>query len=412
MYDSEPARFDPSRGNHTPRPGPRQESTRSFVFRPDPDPVIRSPHGAGGASRVRSNRRPTAQIGTLPHMGTLEQLLAITRNTFFESIRQPVLLVVLVICTILVVLSNPFSAYTLQDDNKMFVDIGLSTIFMGTAILSAFIASNVLTREIENRTVLTVVSKPVSRPIFVIGKYLGIAAAQTLALLFLTLAFMMVEIHGVQQTVTTPYHQPVIIFGFGSMLLGAGIGIWCNYFYGWVFSSTFLVATTPVLLVSYLLCLFLDHEFATQAPSVSFQGGLWVAAFVLGLGALVLTAIAITASTRLGQVLTLMVTVGFFILGLLSDWLFGRKVDEYAAVFETLEQTGASPTLGMVAWAWLFKVAYSVVPNFQVFWLADAVTQEATIPGDYLAWTIPYGILFIVICLSLAVMLFQRREVG
>ncbi|MCH2160830.1 MAG: ABC transporter permease, partial [Phycisphaerales bacterium] len=190
-------------------------------------------------------------------MGTLEQLLAITRNTFFESIRQPVLLVVLVICTILVVLSNPFSAYTLQDDNKMFVDIGLSTIFMGTAILSAFIASNVLTREIENRTVLTVVSKPVSRPIFVLGKYLGIAAAQTLALLFLTLAFMMVEIHGVQQTVTTPYHLPVILFGFGSMLVGAVIGIWCNYFYAWVFSSTFLVATTPLLLIAYLLCLFL-----------------------------------------------------------------------------------------------------------------------------------------------------------
>ena len=118
-------------------------------------------------------------------MGTFEQLLAITRNTFFESIRQPVLLVVLVISTILVVLSNPFSAYTLQDDNKMFIDIGLSTIFMGGAILSAFIASNVLSREIDNRTVLTVVSKPVSRPIFVLGKFFGVAGAQILALIFL-----------------------------------------------------------------------------------------------------------------------------------------------------------------------------------------------------------------------------------
>ena len=136
MYDSEPARFDPDRANHTPRPGTRQETARSFVFRPGP--LIRSPSGPGGSS-VRSNRRPTAQTGILPHMGTIEQLLAITRNTFFESIRQPVLLVVLVICTVLVVLSNPFSAYTLQDDTKMFVDIGLSTIFMGTAILSALV---------------------------------------------------------------------------------------------------------------------------------------------------------------------------------------------------------------------------------------------------------------------------------
>ena len=121
-------------------------------------------------------------------MATLEQLLAIARNTFFESIRQPVLLVVLVICTILVVLSNPFSAYTMTDDNKMFVDIGLSTVFIGGAILSAFIASNVITREIENRTVLTVVSKPVSRPVFIFGKYVGVCGAQVLAMLKLTVS--------------------------------------------------------------------------------------------------------------------------------------------------------------------------------------------------------------------------------
>ena len=149
-------------------------------------------------------------------MAVFEQLLAIARNTLFESIRQPILLVVLVVCTILVILSNPFSAYTLQDDQRMFVDIGLSTIFIGGAILAAFVASNVLTREIDNRTVLTVVSKPVARPVFVIGKYLGVAGAQVLVIAFLALVFMMVEIHGVQQTVTTPYHLPVILLGFGA----------------------------------------------------------------------------------------------------------------------------------------------------------------------------------------------------
>ncbi|MCH2162372.1 MAG: hypothetical protein MK085_10930, partial [Phycisphaerales bacterium] len=138
---------------------------------------------------------------------------------------------------------------------------------------------------------------------------------------------------------------------------------------------------------------------------VSFQGSLWVAAFVLGLGALVLTAIAIAASTRLGQVLTLLVTVGFFVLGLLSDWLLGRKIEELAATFNTLGT-------GDQVFFWFLKAAYAIVPNFQVFWLADAITQEASIPADYLAWTIPYGLLLIVICLSLAIFLFQRREVG
>lgn len=345
-------------------------------------------------------------------MATLEQLLAIARNTFFESIRQPVLLVVLVVCTILVVLSNPFSAYTLMDDNKMFVDIGLSTIFMGGAILSAFIASNVITREIHNKTVLTVVSKPVSRSIFVLGKYCGVAGAQILAMAFLTLVFMLVEIHGVQQTVTTPYHLPVIFFGSGAIILGAAAGIWCNYFYGWVFSSTFAVLTTPMLLIAYVLALLFNHEFVPQSPEIAFKWNLWIAVFMVVLGELVLTAIAVAASTRFGQIMTLLITIGLFLLGLLSDWIFARRINAMHEVFESLGQTATSPIDGVHLEFWFFKAIYAVVPNFQVFWLADAITQGSRIPVDYLAWTIPYGFLLIVIALCLAVVLFQRREVG
>jgi ABC-type transport system involved in multi-copper enzyme maturation permease subunit len=345
-------------------------------------------------------------------MAVFEQLLAIARNTFFESIRQPVLLVVLVVSTILVVLSNPLSAFTLQDDQRMFVDIGLSTIFMGGAILSAFVASNVLTREIDNRTVLTVVSKPVSRPVFVIGKYLGVAAAQLLVMIFLALVFMMVEIHGVQQTVTTPYHLPVIILGFGAMILAVASGIWCNFFYGYVFSSTFISIGTPLLVVAYGLCLLLGADFTPIPISEQFEGNLWIAVAVLFLGEMVLTAIALAASTRLGQVLTLVTTIGFFILGLLSDWLIARRIARLDELSAALLKAGGEIGLDIQSQYWALKSAYAIVPNFQVFWLADAITQDASIPLEYLAWTIPYGLTLVLVALAVAVMLFQRREVG
>jgi ABC-type transport system involved in multi-copper enzyme maturation permease subunit len=345
-------------------------------------------------------------------MATLEQLLAIARNTFFESIRQPVLLVVLVICTILVVLSNPFSAYTMTDDNKMFVDIGLSTVFIGGAILSAFIASNVITREIENRTVLTVVSKPVSRPVFIFGKYVGVCGAQVLAMLFLSFVFMLVDIHGVQQTVTTPYHLPVILLGFAAVVVGAVAGIWCNFFYGWVFSSTFVVLTTPLLAIAYVLCLIFAHDFATQSPAVSFEGNLWIAVLAVILAQLVLSAIAVAVSTRFSQITTLITTVGFFLLGLLSDWIFARRINALGETFESLGQTTTAPFDGLHVQFWFFQTLHAIVPNFQVFWLADAITQDANIPLDYLAWTLPYGLLMIVIALAIAIILFQRREVG
>ena len=81
-----------------------------------------------------------------------QQLLAITRNTFFESIRQPIMLVVLVAAAVLIVLSNPLSAFTMDENQRMLVDIGLATVFMAGAVLAAFIATNVLGREIENKT--------------------------------------------------------------------------------------------------------------------------------------------------------------------------------------------------------------------------------------------------------------------
>ncbi|MFM7133632.1 MAG: ABC transporter permease, partial [Planctomycetota bacterium] len=137
-------------------------------------------------------------------MTVLEQLLAIARNTFLESIRQPIVLVVFAAATLLVVMSNPFSAWTMQDDQRMFVDIGLSTVFLSTAVLASFIATNVLSREIENRTVLTVVSKPVPRPVLIVGKFVGVSVAMNVTLLALGLVFMLVEVHGTLQTARDP----------------------------------------------------------------------------------------------------------------------------------------------------------------------------------------------------------------
>ncbi|MHC4909040.1 MAG: hypothetical protein ACYTF9_04895, partial [Planctomycetota bacterium] len=59
--------------------------------------------------------------------------------------------------------------------------------------------------------------------------------------------------------------------------------------------------------------------------------------------------------------------------------------------------------------AWL---GYAVVPNFQRLWLADALTQSHVIPTNYVWSSALYGALYIFVALSLAIVLFQRREVG
>jgi ABC-2 type transport system permease protein len=345
-------------------------------------------------------------------MSFLEQLLAIARNTFLESIRQPVVLVVCVAATILIVLSNPFSAWTMQDDQRMFVDIGLSTVFLSTAILASFIATNVLSREIENRTVLTVVSKPVPRPVFIVGKFLGVSLSMGLALAYLGLIFSMVEVHGTLQTVRDPLHLPVIVFGLGALIAAVLAGSWMNYFYGRSFAAWTLSLAVPFLGLAYLLCLFFDAEWNSVPLTAQFELEIWKALLLMSFATLVLNAVAIAASTRLGQVLTLTIVVGIFVLGLLSDWMLGRALTDSTAAIAAAAEAGTAVTTGQRSeWAF-FAFCRAALPNFQVFWLSDALTQKQPIPADYIGFAIPYTLALVTGLLSVATMLFQRREVG
>jgi ABC-2 type transport system permease protein len=376
------------------------------------------------------------------------RIRSIARNTFFESIRQPIVLVVLVAATILLILSNPLSAFTMEDDQRMMIDIGMATVFLCGALLAAFVATGVLTREIENKTALTVISKPVGRPLFVIGKFIGVAGALMLATLYMSFVFLLVELHSVLETVRDPIHLPVLAFGTGAAVIGLAASIWCNYFYGRVFSSTAICLTTPLVALAYFFSLMFNERFQPQPIGTDFKADIWLALFSLMIAILVLTAIAIAASARLGQVMTLCVTLGVLLLGLLSDWLVGRPIKALhdvwlarasaAGLTETVEvfntfilntgevQRSPTPELHEIATVPLTSMAqglerlehgflwvlYSIFPNFQVLWLSDALTQSHRIPMAHVALTGLYGLLCIGVALSLAVILFQRREVG
>lgn len=378
----------------------------------------------------------------------LEQLLAITRNTFFESIRQPIVLVVMVVATVLLILSNTLSAFTMSNDLQMLIDMGLATVFVCGTLLAAFVATGVLTREIENKTVLTVVSKPVGRPLFVIGKFLGVAGAMILATIYMSLVFMLVELHDVIETVRDPIHVPVIAFGVSAVVIGVIVATWSNYFYGKVFSSTVLVVTTPLLALAYGLSLMFRYDFTPMPPGANFKGDLWLGVIALIVAVLVLTAIAIAASARLGQVMTLCVTLGVFLLGLMSDWLIGRPrrlieerwldraiaqgLTEQTEIYREFVMTTGEvkraqtpeivevPQVALASLAEsgeravhaLLGAAQSIVPNLQVLWYSDALTQGHKIPTDVFVMTLVYGALYIGAALALAVILFQRREVG
>ena len=58
------------------------------------------------------------------------------------------------------------------------------------------------------------------------------------------------------------------------------------------------------------------------------------------------------------------------------------------------------------------RTVRAIVPNFQILWLADALTQDRKIPRDYAARAAAYAACLTIGILGLAVALFDRREVG
>ncbi|MDP1663269.1 MAG: hypothetical protein Q8L55_15245, partial [Phycisphaerales bacterium] len=102
----------------------------------------------------------------------------IARTTFLESVRQPITFIIVAMAAILMVLLTAATGFTLSfsesgevsGDNKLLLDFGLATVMALSVLLAGFIATATMSREIENRTVMTIVSKPVPRPALVIGK--------------------------------------------------------------------------------------------------------------------------------------------------------------------------------------------------------------------------------------------------
>ncbi|MEX0776046.1 MAG: hypothetical protein WD042_10090 [Phycisphaeraceae bacterium] len=340
-----------------------------------------------------------------------QQLLTIARNTFLESIRQPVFLVLLFIASLLLgVLGPQLAAYTMDDDNKMMIDMGLSTLLLAGLFMAAFTATGVVSEEVEKKTVLTVISKPVARPIFVLGKYLGVSTALGLAFWIMATVFLLAVRHKVMQTASDAFDLPVIFFGLGAWLVAMIIAAVGNYLYQWVFTSSFITTLAGTATLALLLVLMIDREWHFQSIAFEFtqEGAIGAALLIVMLlvfeAVLLLTAVAIAASTRLGQVMTLLICIAVFVLGLQSHTRLGPEAQQQVMD----NATGVGSVVRLV----LVKIGYWLVPNLQFLWLVDTLPRELNVPLSHVAWLTGYAALQITAVLCLAIALFQSREVG
>ncbi len=320
----------------------------------------------------------------------IKQTLAISNNTYLESIRQPIFTVLTLLVILFMTLGLMISAYTMDDDNKLMTDMGLGFLFFFGLLLAIFTAAGVFNQEIENKTVLTVISKPVSRPAFVAGKFLGVTAAVTTFFWIGTIAFFLACRHKVMQTASDEFDYPVILFGFGGLILSFGLAALGNYLYGWIFTSAVIKLLVIIETFALILVLFISKEWTFQNPLTDVNPQLVIGIVMVLEMILIVTAFALCLATRMGLVMTLMFSMAFTALSLTSDNYLGIHAAKNA----------------------VYNILYRIMPNLRAFWPADNLTQETHMPLHYLGDLSMYAAFIITAILAAAVILFQRREVG
>lgn len=122
----------------------------------------------------------------------MPRLSAIALATFKSELAQPLFMIVMIVGIVGIILSIYIPYNTFGEDIKMLKDSGLTWIRVLCILLAVWGASTTLSEEVEGRTALTVLSKPVKRRSFVIGKFFGIG--WTTALMFIVLGAVLLAV--------------------------------------------------------------------------------------------------------------------------------------------------------------------------------------------------------------------------
>lgn len=103
------------------------------------------------------------------------KILAIALNTFKEAVRDKILYAILIFALFLIGGSAVLAALSIGQEGKIIQDLGLSCISLFGTLIAIFLGIGLVYKEIEKRTLYILISKPIGRGQFILGKYFGLS---------------------------------------------------------------------------------------------------------------------------------------------------------------------------------------------------------------------------------------------
>ncbi len=258
--------------------------------------------------------------------------------TFKEGIRNRTFYGISLLALLLFGASFIISGMIPQDPGKVAVDLALSIVSFSGLLLVLFMGINLLAKDLDKKTIYMVLSRPISRPQYIIGKFLG------MVLLMLSTMFIL------------------SIFSFVSLYL----------------TKTIYLASFQRFSLSLVL---LAIAFTTQ--------------MLLLLSALSFLFASFTSSSFMTLVLTII------------SYIIGQSLSTVKAIVDSPQSIGikvSSVTIKVV------QTAYYLFPNLSLFDIKTQAAHGLSVPLSYVFWTASYGFIYTCIVITIAAIIFRKKE--
>ena len=261
---------------------------------------------------------------------------AIALSCFRESVRDKVLYNLVFFAMLLMASSYLIGQLTAGQDVKIIKDLGLSATSLFGLFIAVFIGIGLVSKEVERRSIYSLLAKPITRTQLVLGKYCGLTLTLAVNVAVMALALYAVLAYmswGVPEPVRSVWDAP---------------------------------ALDPALLKAVLL-IFMEL--------------------------LLVTALALFFSTFSSPMLSAALTFGLYIVG------------HFSGDLRNFEQVVDSPAAAGFA-----RGLYWVLPNLSQFDVKSDVVHGIPVPAGYLAMAGAYDALYIGLLLTIAALVFSRRD--
>jgi ABC-type transport system involved in multi-copper enzyme maturation permease subunit len=167
-------------------------------------------------------------------------IAVIARNTFKEAVRDRVLYLLLFFAAVSILFSRILALLTVGDRVKIIKDVGLASISLFGALMAILIGTGLVYKEIEKRTIFTLLSKPLRRYEFLFGKFLGLVLTLAVLLAAMSLIFLVLVL---LQTGRLEWRLLLaVVYIFFELILITAVAILFSSFSTPILSSLFALA--------------------------------------------------------------------------------------------------------------------------------------------------------------------------